>query len=230
VPVLEHALIASRTKLKRDNLLETVNDTYSPEIESSTTVINHFKEKQLFLSRMQALIKQCGTTAKRMGQIKKDISQTFRLLRFHLSRPTSAILPYPPLCVSEALRHLGDVYSKQSIADIWDLGDFFLEQVPLFQATLQVLQRYEIVVEEHQVLARQVSFLQSAVQRLEGQAKQDPTEDLVKRLSETYYQFQSIAHQLQSKGCYVNYAEMRLVSEIDHLHEVIYEQLYFAFI
>lgn len=76
------------------------------------------------------------------------------------------------------------------------------------------------MVEEHQVLARQASFLQSAVQRLEGQAKQDPTEELVKRLSETYYQFQSITHQMQAKGSYVNYAEMRLVSEIDHLHEV----------
>jgi hypothetical protein len=100
------------------------------------------------------------------------------------------------------------------------MGDFLYDHGPSFQAILNVLPRYETVLDEYQVLAKQTAALYISVQKLENQAQSDQSDEAVTRLSETYYQYQSIASQMQAKGSYVNYADTFLVSEMDHFHKV----------
>lgn len=113
VPSIQNSVIASRTKLKRDSLLETIQDTYSPIVEAPTGSVEYFKDMHAQLSRLQVATRQAGNCVKRLGHHKKDMSQTMRILRFHLSRPTTEITFESPLIVSEALRQIGDIYMKQ---------------------------------------------------------------------------------------------------------------------
>ena len=151
-----------------------------------------------------------------------ELSASFRILRHHLCHPTSEIQYHGSLQVSEALRHMGDVCMKQSVADAIDLGDFILDMQPTLQALVHALQRFDVLSEEHSVLSRQSNMLLDAVNRLESQAQSTshPSEELVKRLSQTFYQYQMISGQLHAKESYINYADSCLTREFHHFYSV----------
>ena len=71
VPSLDHALISSRTKLKRDHMIEKINDTYSPIVEGLEEIALAFKESVLWFLKLQGLVKILGSSSKRLGYAKK---------------------------------------------------------------------------------------------------------------------------------------------------------------
>jgi hypothetical protein len=86
VPTIEQNLIASRTKSKREHILDTVFDTFTPVIESVSKSVQHFKDSQARLVKLQNAIKQTGASVKRLGQSKKEFSMAIRIMRYNLGR------------------------------------------------------------------------------------------------------------------------------------------------
>ncbi len=89
------------------------------------------------------------------------------------------------------------------------------------------LSRYELLTEEYTLLSKQTVQLQSAVDRLEVLVQQDPRDDVVTKLSETYFHYQTSRHKTQAKACYLNYAETFLLSELEHFYKVYFILLVF---
>ena len=150
-----------------------------------------------------------------------EIGSSLRALRYHLIRPTSEIKFEASFNISEVLRRLADIYTKQSIADFVDLGDFFYDIIPSLQAVVNSLEIFDKKAEEFKQLLKESSSLLSSVQRLESQAKAYPSDDLVTQLSEKYYRYQIISNQMQKNASYLNYIESFLSSEKNYYREVI---------
>jgi hypothetical protein len=228
VPSIDTNLISSRTRMKRENLLETIYDTYSPVVEGLDRTVAFFIESKEHFLKQQGFIKMMGAAAKRLGHLKRgtsylilklELGSSLRMLRYHLIRPTSEFTFDPSFNVGEVLRRLGDNLSKQSIADIIDLGDFFLDLIPSSQAVLRSLGCFEGLADAFNQLLRDSSASLSALQRLESQAQAFPSDEIVVQLSEKYFQYQNTSRQMQYKASYINYAESFLVTEMKHYQE-----------
>ena len=71
VPSIDCDLLSSRTKMKREHLLENIHDTHSPVFEDLDKVVSVFKESHESFSKLQGLMKMMGASAKRLGHSKR---------------------------------------------------------------------------------------------------------------------------------------------------------------
>jgi hypothetical protein len=74
VPAIDTNLLSSRTRMKREHLLENIHDTYSPVVEGLDRTVAIFKDSKEHLLQLQGLIKMTSAAAKRLGHSKKGTS------------------------------------------------------------------------------------------------------------------------------------------------------------
>lgn len=77
VPSIDTNLLSSRTRMKREHLLENIHDSYSPVVEGLDRTLALFQlSKESFL-KLQGLLKMTGSAAKRLGHAKRG-TRVFR--------------------------------------------------------------------------------------------------------------------------------------------------------
>ncbi|KAJ3300432.1 hypothetical protein HK104_000490 [Borealophlyctis nickersoniae] len=180
-------MIIARTKSKCDYLLESIYDNYAPMVENLDAVNGEFKMAEETLNVMQNGAKAVGIAARKVGKGRKDLANQLRILRYHIGRPTSVLFE-SKILIGEVLRTMCDVLSKQSISDILDMGDFFLESMHVIAGAKNVLHRHEQVAGDYLAAVRQEASLAGMMARLEAQAKTAQTEEKVRKLSEYHAQ------------------------------------------
>ncbi|KAJ3101504.1 hypothetical protein HDU97_001319 [Phlyctochytrium planicorne] len=224
VPELDASItnITVRTRSKLESLHDTIMDTYPPLVDSLDLEDILFKQAELTLTSLQSAIKQVGTTARRVGKCRRDLSGCWRVVRYHVGRPSRfAVLgrDLPGLGqVSETLRKVGEVIARQSGFDIWDIGDAFVESLHGISGALSCIPRHAIAAADYTRTAKDTSALSASVVRLEAAAKAQGTEERVKKLSEVYFQYSEASKSMQQKASMLNYVDSNLKGELSQFH------------
>ncbi|KAI8839279.1 hypothetical protein BC829DRAFT_421044 [Chytridium lagenaria] len=222
VPELDTSNISIRTRTKVESLLETITDNYPPVVDSPEQEDLLFKQAELTLTSLQTAIKNVGTSARKLGKCRRDLSGCLRVVRYHLGRPAAAAVfggRIPGrVQVSETLRKVGEVMSKQSGFDIWDIGDAFIESLHGIAGALVAIPRHVTANSEYLKASKETSNLSATVLRLEVAAKAQGTEERVKKLSEVYFQYVESSKVAQQKASILNYVDGNLKSELSQFH------------
>ena len=69
---IEQSSISSRTKLKRDHLLETIHEDYSP-LGTFSQASAFYKNCIVSINQLQTVLKNTSGASKRLGQVFKGL-------------------------------------------------------------------------------------------------------------------------------------------------------------
>ncbi|TPX31731.1 hypothetical protein SmJEL517_g05002 [Synchytrium microbalum] len=225
---IEVDMILSRTKLKVEHEQEQVADTVSPvirDLENDTI----WRNADTTLSMLNIDVKQTGLAAKRLGKARKDMSNQIRTLRWHVGRPSSLILESSiKSSMVDLMRKVTDVMGKQSLEDVWDIGEPIYESHHDFG--LNVLKKHEDRVHTYTDAAAKVAAHVTTISRLEAVPKalgsMIPSiftgfsdDGRAKRLSEMYFQLESLQQAADKTASLLNHGDSQLIQELSFFHK-----------
>nr|KAJ3418785.1 hypothetical protein HK105_007845 [Polyrhizophydium stewartii] len=117
--------------------------------------------------------------------------------------------------------------SSKATSDMQEMGDFFLECVYEISGARQALLYYHQMAEDYVLAAQQADSLTTALEKLQAQASRTNSEDVVRKLSEAYYEQSTVAARVEDKACFLNYTSKRIVEEMDRFqayHEALVDE------
>ncbi|KAI9203241.1 uncharacterized protein BJ171DRAFT_510094 [Polychytrium aggregatum] len=229
---LELDMIKARSASKIEYLLENIFESYAPiveDLEKSDAEFHNVAEVfgALVGSSGTGGVRSIANSARRMGKLRRDFANNIRTLRYHMSKPSLDLFPRKD-GVATALKCLGDISTRQSAIDTWEIGEVFLESATGIAGALSVLPRHDEVAAVFRTNSKHTATIQSQLTRVEAQAKTNSTDENVKKLSEIYFQYQTSSRETQRNASLLNYTDISLRSELQRFHEYqdnTYDQL-----
>ncbi|KAJ3195929.1 Talin-1 [Irineochytrium annulatum] len=159
--------VVIRIKAKVDSLMETITDTYPPVIDNLEAEDIVFKQAELTLTSLQTAITNVGVRARKLAKFRREFAGCLRVVRYHIGRPTGRVYFGTNVkgrgLVSEALRRVGEISSKQSGFDTWDIADMFVESIHGIVGALTSIPRHAILSSEYTKASREASNLSATV-------------------------------------------------------------------
>ncbi|TPX41369.1 hypothetical protein SeLEV6574_g06120 [Synchytrium endobioticum] len=224
---IEEDMIVSRTAFKVEHEQQVIMQTIPSVIHDLDNKAVLFANADMTLTMLGREVKQVGLMARRLGRARKDLANSWRTLRWHLSRPSSLVLDNKIFMV-EFMRKVADIMGKQSLSDVWDAGE------PLYEShrdfVLNVSKRHEDWVSAYQTASRNTALQVTAITRLEVGPRTLVRSfmpniltglsdgERARKLSEMYYQLERLQETADKSAAFLNHAGSQLMDELSFFH------------
>lgn len=228
IPTLDMTLLNERTEKKSQSMKEKIFDQYPLFVENIDEKLKKLKVQESKLSQDINSVKQISTVMSKLSKSHKELSNSYRRIRYGIGKPSSLILEDKRPVLS-TLKKLSNNFYKEELLDI-DFSDLFNDlvsdiigaktSIPYFE---ELSQKYQTLYKRHKGLSEHIKILEeqnTRSPRSPTDGKQDSRLILLTNLNR---EFDILTMELHSIGTMLNYVTPNISMDLKTFN-IWYEQ------